>query len=226
MESTFATYQAAGNKETARRELVDRMRETSTRYFSGTEEASEMESVVDDMDRMLRDDDVAFCERMADRLAEVFERMYEEGDRGTEFDDRLRGLEREDRHRIVEKANGVPLSPEWMLYGNLGDDAVFRLHVAAGFTLGATEKMRDLRAGMRELARRVARDPAFEHVRRIEGTSWIVGEHPEFIAKLGFHVAERDLTDEEKSDHFAGEKRKVRSSWMSRDELLAQYGEK
>lgn len=226
MESTLATYQAAKNKETARRELVDRMRETATRYFSGMEVAPEMESVVDDMDRMLRDEDPAFCERMAGRIASVFERIYADEDRGNEFDDKLRGLEREDRHLIVEKAEGVPLSPEWMLYGNIGDDDVFRLHVAVGFTLSATEKMRDLQAGMRELARRVAHDPTFENVRQIEGTSWIVGEHPELIARLGFHVAERDLTDEEKKEHFAGEKRNVRKSWMSRDELIAQYGKK
>lgn len=221
----FANMRSSADPAKALEEWMGRTRATAARFFRGHEEL--VAPVLERMDEMLRANDDSFPEVIAEKLGEAFESIYRDPEMAEQFHQHLRTEEREERERIVEAAHGTPLSPERMLYGKLDEDdaTVFRIHVAVAFTLEVGEKLVDFRKGMRELARRLEEDPAFANVKEIVGTSWLVGEHPDVAKRMGFHVDVEPLPPEAAA-HFGGETRKVQKSWMSRDELIAKYGEK
>lgn len=219
----FANIRTSADPAKAREEWMERTRATAARFFKGREEL--VAPILSRMDEMLRADDDAFPEVIAEKLGEAFENIYRDSETAEQFHEHLRKEEREERARIVEAAQGIPLSPEQMLYGKFdeSDDTTFRIHVAVAFTLEVGEKLVDFRNGMRELARRLREDPAFANVREVVGTSWLVGEHPDVARRMGFHVDEEPLSPEAIA-HFGGETRRVQKSWMTREELIEKYG--
>lgn len=219
----LVNIRSAADPDKAREEWMSRTRAKADDIFLGHEDL--VSPVLERMDAMLRADDDAFSQTSADLLAGVFEELYRDPEAAERFHAHLREEERKDREHIVREADGTPLSPERMLYGKLDDDdgGTFRLHVAVAFTLEPGEQIVDFRKGMRELARLLQEDPAFQNVKMIVGTSWLVGEHPRLAKQLGFTVADGPLPSESAA-HFGGETRKVQQSWMTREELIAKYG--
>lgn len=210
-----------------REEIMADTRAMVARDFRGME--TEVGPVLDEMDAMFSSGDEDAAKAVAEKMVHLFERMYQNPDLAERFHQRLRDGEQEDRERTVAFKKGIALSPKSMLYGmsDVDDETTFRIHVATAETLVPSEVSREFLGGMRELARLAQKEGSpISKMERVVGTSWIVGEHPEVVERMGFHLAERDLTDEEKMKYFAGEKRKVRESWMSREELIEKYGEK
>lgn len=221
----FVNIRSAADPDAEREAFMERTRATAARFFEGREEL--VASVLEEMDAMLRALDDRFPDVIATKLSKAFEDLYRDPETAQRFHEHLRKVEREEREKIILANKGIVLSPQRMLYGMLDEDSdrVFRIHVAVAFTLEPAEKMVDFRKGMRELARIIQEDPAFANVEEIVGTSWLVGEHPSIAKRMGFHV-DKDPLPPESAARFGGETRKVQRSWMSRDELIAQYGEK
>lgn len=215
--------QRAANRETAVTEFIKQSREKAASMFP--EQQERVMAMVDEMETRLRSEDAEFAQKSSEQLGSIFEEIYRDPDKAERFHQHLRTEERADRHRIVEAAKGIPLSPEHMVYGLFDPDSneTFRLHVAMAFTLEPAEKLIDFRKGLRELARHVKEDPAFANTKEIVGTSWLVGEHPRVAEQFGFHVATEPLPPED-APRFAGENRKVQRCWMTREELLAKWG--
>lgn len=195
------------------------------RDFQGMEK--EVGPVLDEMDAMFSSGDEEAAKAVAEKMSRLFERMYQNPDLAERFHQRLRDGEQEDRERTVASKNAIALSPKSMLYGQVDkdDDTILRVHVATAETLEPFEVRDEFNAGMRKLARLASDPSALLGMKRVVGTSWIVGEHPAVVARMGFTLAESDLSDEEKAKYFPGEKRKVRESWMTREELIKRYGE-
>lgn len=225
-QAQFDAVQKAEDRDAARAELMATTRATAARFFKGRE--SLVAPVLEEMDALLAAGDERFAEVISDRLGAIFEELYRDPAVAEEFHAQIRTAEQEERARIIEWARGIPLSPRKVLYGMLDtdDDETFRIHIAVAKTLEPVELAREFQGGMRELARQAEKNPTLTRIQKIVGTSWIVGESPSLAERMGFHLAERDLTDEEKAAHFSGEKRRVRESWMTRDELIEKFGEK
>ncbi len=219
----FETIRTATNPAFERAAFMERTRATAARFFEGRE--ATVAPILDEMDAMLAAGDERFPETIAEKLGRVFEEIYRDPETAEKFHGHMRAVEREERDRIVAAAEGMSLSPQGMLYGKPDQDSdTFRLHVALAKTLEPTEMLRDFQAGMKELARRLASDPQFSRVQEIVGTSWIVGEKSKLAKLMGFHVADEPLSPEE-ARHFGGETRRVQKAWLTRDEVIAKYGE-
>ena len=74
--------------------------------------------------------------------------------------------------------------------------------------------------GLKKLAEIVKSD---EKIKEIWAASWIVAKNPLILERLGFAVV-GEISEEEKREHFSDEKRPVAKAFMTREDLLAKYG--
>jgi len=219
----FETIRTAADPASERAAFMKRTRATAARFFDGRE--ATVASILDEMDAMLAVGDERFPETIAEKLGRVFEEIYRDPETAEKFHAHMRDVERGERDRIVAAAEGTSLSPLGMLYGKPDQDSdTFRLHIALAKTLEPTEMLRDFQNGMKELARLLEDDPELSRVKEVVGTSWIVGEKSKLAKLIGFHVADEPLSPEE-ARHFGGETRRVQKAWLTRDEVIAKFGE-
>lgn len=221
MQKAFDAVQRAGNPDTARAKFLDKAKNRLGRLFDGSDEP--FAPTYAKIESLLNANDPRFASEVGGDIAELFEKIYED----TEKVARLRANEREERLLSIEHGGSVSLSPEAVLYGNRhGDERSFHLHVGASRTMSPAELLADIRAGMRELARKLQHDPAFAMVDTVVGTSWIVGANPKLLALMGFSVEAEPISAERAAAHFGGETRVIKRATISRDALIAKFGEK
>ena len=218
MQKAFDAVRAAGNPATARAELLDKAKNRLGRLFDGSE--GSFEPVYAKIESLLNADDPRFASEVSGDIAALFEKIYEDPEKVA----RLRANEKEERLLGIEYGRSTSLSPESVLYGNV-NGREFHLHVGASRTMSPTELIVDVRRGMRDLADRLQNDPAFASVDTVVGTSWIIGANPKLAELMGFAVEDQPVSAEFAATHFGGETRVVKRATISREALIAKYGE-
>jgi hypothetical protein len=84
------------------------------------------------------------------------------------------------------------------------------------------EKLRLMRDGLRELARRLEQDASMKDVSQITATSWIVAAHPRILEGLGFTV-DGPIDEEKRQRDFADETRPISKAHITREDFLKRY---
>jgi len=92
------------------------------------------------------------------------------------------------------------------------EDGEIRLHVPSNEGTPIKDKLGLMEDGLKKLAE-IVRD--YPNIKLVAGRSWIVGEHPKLLERLGFEVSEIETNPQGI---------KVGLATISREELLKRYG--
>lgn len=116
--------------------------------------------------------------------------------------------------RVMNETNGFKEINRLLSYGK--DNDVIHIHAPAGKLVD--NKFSLYRQGMRDLAKIISEDP---EIKIITATSYLVAEHPGLFTLMGFEV--RELSEEEKKEHFADYPGKICKAEISREEFLKKF---
>lgn len=115
--------------------------------------------------------------------------------------------------RMNEGSDFIPLN-RLVSYGKTGE--IIHIHHVPGKTVSGKRTL--YLDAMEKLAVIVSQDP---EVKLITATSWIVAEHPKMFELSGFDIG--DVSKEVRENHFAKEKRDIKTATIGRDELLRRF---
>lgn len=125
------------------------------------------------------------------------------------------------RSTFAERGGFTPLN-EILSYGVSGDN--IHIHLAPAKTESVGAMLGFIKSGLKELARRIATEPALQNVEVISADSWITAERPKILEGLGFTI-DGPITEEERTAYFGGERGDISKSHMDRDDFLKKYGQ-
>jgi len=129
--------------------------------------------------------------------------------------------EKTSREQAMNDSDTLKLSE--VLYVNFEEERV-DIHLAPAKDFMTKEKIedfkQDIKRGLVKLAEIIKSHP---NVKEIWASSWIVAKSPKRLEELGFVVV-GSISEEERKEHFADEKRPVSKSFMKREDFLARYG--
>lgn len=114
-----------------------------------------------------------------------------------------------------------------VLYYELSEKTA-RIHLSPARDMTTRENIekfkKDIEEGMQKLAEIIK---PLGNIERVVATSWIMAVRGSRrrLEEMGFTV-EGEITEEEKKEHFADEKRPVVSAFIPRGDFLAKYGKK
>lgn len=122
------------------------------------------------------------------------------------------------RSAFVREGGFIPVN-EILSYGVY--EGIMHIHLAPAEQMGTSEKLFNLKDGLKGLAEVVKKD---ESVKIITATSWIVTEHPKLLERFGF-IVEGEIDEETKKKYFSDETRVVSRAYMTREDFLRKYSE-
>jgi hypothetical protein len=115
----------------------------------------------------------------SEAIAVITELINQSGLSHTEMEQKIR------EHQISKEGN---YDINDLLYCSAHGDYL-SLHVHANSTQSPFHYYAKMKEGFKILAERIRGLPDHGGLKRIEGTSWIIAEHPELLERLGFAVA-------------------------------------
>ncbi len=129
--------------------------------------------------------------------------------------------EKASREQIIKNPDNLPLSE--VLYASFEGERV-DIHLTPAKDFMTKEKIEDfkqeIKRGLIKLAEMIKSYPS---VKEIWASSWIVATSPKRLEELGFVVV-GPISEEERREHFEGEKRPISKAFMKREDFLARYG--
>jgi hypothetical protein len=105
-----------------------------------------------------------------------------------------------------------------LLAYNIIDNTLI-LHVPPNETTSLKDKLKLLKDGFKAIAKIVETD---NNIQEIEGSSWIIADHPDLIERLGFTL-EGPIPEEQRRGYFGIDPREMHSAKMSRADFLKKY---